>query len=196
MSNAYKVTDEAMKKLHDYSRGKLSELFPYGPPDDIVKRLNREEAILRGSPNLYGLLIAYKVIKTLRYHRFKSYFYGDWFCSYYVWLMGLTEENPIELALYYRDIGLQMKQLVRDNCVDSPIEIAVLSGVEKAACLELIRQYAKEWGFWISQCDNTKNDWKLINECYHDDDIYAKYAPVIRIIEGSGYREIENLGLE
>lgn len=41
--------------------------------------------------------------------------------------------------------------------------------------------FSQKYYFWISECPDQKDSFRLIDECYRDDDIYAKYAPVIKI---------------
>ena len=123
MSNPYAITEQAINELRERSTEKLKKLFPQGVPQEILKRINREESALRTNPNIYSLLIVDDVIKTLRRHKFSATVDGDWFSSYHAWLLDLTEYNPIDIQLCYRDMGLCAKQFIRDDCVSSPIEI-------------------------------------------------------------------------
>ena len=121
MSNPYIVTEEVMKELRQRYEKKLISIFPQGVPPEIQKRIEREETALITNPNTYSLLVVDEVIKTLRRHNFVARVEGDWFSSYIAWLLDLTEDNPIDLQLYYRDIGLCCKKFIRDDCVSSPI---------------------------------------------------------------------------
>lgn len=180
MSNPYKVTDEVLYELHNRSKEKLNQLFPEGPSSEVVKRIKREEEELRSNPYTYALLITHEVIQELRYHRFSAYLEGDWFCSYYAYLLDMTKSDPIWLASDYQSIGLRMKQFVRDGCNESPIQIETSPGWGKSACLELLKQCAKKWDFWLAECQ--EGGWKLINRGFREDDIFAAHAPIIQII--------------
>ena len=181
MSDPYVVTNEAMKELRQRYEEKLKSIFPQGVPFEIQKRIEREESALMNAPNTYSLLIVDEVIKTLRRHNFVANVDGDWFFSYIVWLLELTEDNPIDLRLCYRNIGLCAKQFIRDDCASSPIEIVLSLEYGKSLCRDLIEMFSKKYYFWVSECPDQKDSFRLIDECYRDDDIYAKHAPVIKI---------------
>lgn len=180
MSNPYKVTDEVLYELQNRSKEKLNQLFPEGPPSEVVKRIKREEEELRSNPYTYALLITHEVIQELRYHRFSANLEGDWFCSYYAYLLDMTIDDPIWLAADYQSIGFRMKQFVRDGCNESPIQIEISPGWGKSACFELLKQCAKKWCFWLAECQ--EGGWKLINRGFREDDIFAAHAPIIQII--------------
>jgi hypothetical protein len=183
MSNPYIVTEEVMKELRQRYEKKLISIFPQGVPPEIQKRIEREETALITNPNTYSLLVVDEVIKTLRRHNFVARVEGDWFSSYIAWLLDLTEDNPIDLQLYYRDIGLCCKQFIRDDCVSSPIGINLSPQYGESLCRELIEMVARKYCFWVSERSGKKDIYKLIEECYRYDDIYAKYAPTIKIVK-------------
>ena len=180
MSNPYMITESAMKELHSRTNKRINQLFPEGPPSEVVKRIKREEEELRSNPYTYALLITHEVIQELHYHRFSANLEGDWFCSYYAYLLEMTIDDPIELASYYKSMGFRTKQLVRDGCNESPIQIEISPGWGKSACLELLKQCAKKWDFWLAECQ--EGGWKLINRGFREDDIFAARAPIIQII--------------
>ncbi|MBQ7974079.1 MAG: hypothetical protein IJ300_00110 [Clostridia bacterium] len=183
MSNPYVITEQAINELRERSTEKLKKLFPQGVPQEILKRINREESALRTNPNIYSLLIVDDVIKTLRRHKFSATVDGDWFSSYHAWLLDLTEYNPIDIQLCYRDMGLCAKQFIRDDCVSSPIEIYLSPEYGKSMCVDLTRMYAHKYDFWVSEYPGQTDSFMLINECYRADDIYANYAPIIKIVD-------------
>lgn len=181
--NPYKATKETIEELHNRSQQKLKQLFPEGTDEAVQRRMKREMTALTLSPYIYALLIAEEVFKTLREHRFSIYLEGEWFCCYYAWLLGLTEYDPLAMAQDYRNMGLWMKQFIGDQCVESPLEIAVSPNWAKPACLELLRLHAQEWGFWLYECPD--GGYKLINLNHRPDDMYAAGAPVIRIVDSN-----------
>lgn len=183
MGDPYVVTEQVMKELRQRYEKKLNSIFPQGVPSEIQKRIQREEVALMSTPNTYSLLVVDEVIKTLRKHNFVARIEGDWFSSYIVWLLELTEDNPIDLRLYYRDLGFCSKQLIRDDCLSSPIDITLDLEYGKSLCRELLEMVARKYYFWVSECYEKKERFKLIEECYRDDDIYAKHAPAIEIIK-------------
>lgn len=178
--NPHRVTEETIGELHNRSQQKLKQLFPGGIPGDIHKRMNREMSALAGSPYIYALLIADEVIKELRKYNFAVELTGDWVVCYYTWLLGLTGDDPFAVAKYFQSIGWRIKQLIRDKCIESPMEIAVSPTWAKPACLELLRIHANDWGFWV--WEGPDGNFKLINLSCRPDDIYAACAPVIRIV--------------
>ncbi len=171
MSNPYKVTEQVIAELRQRYKKTLKSIFPQGVPPEIQKRIEREEAALMTTPNTYGLLVVDEVIKTLRRHNFVARVDGDWFSSYIAWLLDLTVDNPIDV------------RLIRDDCVSSPIEIALFPEYGKSLCQELIEMFAHKYDFWISKCPKQKDCIMLINECYRADDIYAKCAPIIKMVD-------------
>lgn len=179
--NPYKVTKQAMNEIDSRTQEKIRQLFPNGIPDEIAKRLSRERRVLQSTPYTYALLIANSIVKELERYNMSADIYGDWYCSYYAWLLDLTSEDPIEVVAMERYFGLETRQLIRDRCFESPVEIYVSPKWIRCACVELLDKYAKEWGFWICECPNGK--WKLINECFRENDIYAARAPVIQMID-------------
>lgn len=183
MSDPYVVTEQIMKELRQRYEKKLKSIFPHSVPPEIQKRIEREEAALATNSNAYSLLVVDEVIKTLRRHNFVANVEEDWFSSYIAWLLDLTEDNPIDLRLYYRDIGLCAKQFIRDDCISSPIGIYLSPKYGESLCLELIEMVARKYYFWVSDRSGKKDTYKLIEECYRDDDIYAKYAPTIKIVK-------------
>ena len=183
MSNPYIITEQVMKELRQRYEKKLKSIFPQGVPLEIQKRINREEAALMYSSNTYALLVVDEVVKMLRKHNFIARVEGDWFSSYIAWLLDLTEDNPIDLRLYYRDIGFCCKQFIRDDCVSSPIGIYLSPKYGESLCRELIEMVARKYYFGVSEHSGKKDNYKLIEECYRDNDIYAKYAPVIEIVK-------------
>lgn len=180
--NPYKVTKQAMNEIDSRTQEKIRQLFSNEIPDEIAKRLSRERRVLQSTPYTYALLIADSIIKEFEHYNLSADLGGDWTCSYYAWLLELTSEDPIREAAKYRCyFGLEMKKMIRDRCFESPVEIYVSPKWMRGACVELPDKYAKEWGFWICECPNGK--WKLINECFRENDIYAARAPVIQIID-------------
>ena len=53
----------------------------------------------------------------------------------------------------------------------------------ESLCRELIEMVARKYCFWVSERSGKKDIYKLIEECYRYDDIYAKYAPTIKIVK-------------
>ena len=180
MPNPYKLTERAKDELRNRSHEKLNKLFPDGPSDEMVRRITREKEAIGNSPSAYALLIISKTMRVLREHQFKVFLTGNWECSYYAWLLGLTQDDPIWLATHYQKIGFRLKELVRDGCLSSPLEIEISPGWGKMACLDLLRIHAREWGFGLWKQAN--DGWKLISEECRPDDIYAGDAPIIKII--------------
>lgn len=178
--NPYKVTEQALRELYSRTQERIWRLFPEGMPDEITKRINREKEVLRSTPYTYALLIADSIIKELRHYQLSAYLDGDWLWSYYAWLLDLTLEDPMQEAATCRYFGLEMTQMVRDRCYESPMEIGVHPEWMRSACVELLNKYAKEWGFWLCECPD--GGWKLINECFRENDIYAVHGPIIHII--------------
>ena len=183
MSNPYIVTEEVMKELRQRYEKKLNRIYSQGVPPEIQKRIEREEVALMTNPNTYSLLIVDEVIKTLRKHNFVASIEEDWFSCYIAWLLDLTVDNPIDLRLYYRDIGLCAKQFIRDDCVSSPVGIHLSSKYGESLCRELIEMVARKHYFWVSEHSGKKDTYKLIEAYCRDDDIYAKYAPTIKIVK-------------
>lgn len=179
MSDPYKITNRELREIKDHCRDKIKACFPDGLPVDKELRFNRELEALKTSPYTYALLVAYDVIKGLRYHRFRSFVDGKWACSYIAWFLGLTEDDPIYLSKCYREMGIEMIEFVRDECYISPIEIFVTSELGEAACLKLLDICAHNREFWIYEFK--KGQYKLINAYYRKDDLYANRAPIIQI---------------
>lgn len=179
MADPYKLTAQAMSDLRSRTHEKIKRLFPEGAPEEIMKRIDREEQALWNSPVTYGLLIVHEAIQVLRYHRFTAILEGDLDLSYYAWLMDLTEPDPYDMALCYQDMGLRIRQIIEDGRISAPIEISVTPAWGKPACLELLRMYADKWGFWLWECPD--GGWKLISLSHSPEDIYAANAPIIRI---------------
>ena len=183
MSEPYKVTKQAMKELRQRYEKKLKSTFPEGVPPEIKKRIEREEAALMSCPNTYGLLVADEVIKTLGNHNFRASVEGQWSSSYLVWLLDLQDMDPNEARMVNRYFGIEDTQFIRDNCMLSPIEIDMSLDYGKSLCRDLIEIVAHKYYFWVSECPDQKDTFRLIDECYRDDDIYAKYAPTIKIVK-------------
>lgn len=180
--NPHKVTATAIEDLYRRSEKRIEQLFPKGVPANVAKRKNREGIALQGTPYTHALLIVDEVIKTLRKHRFTAILDGDWFCCYYAWLLDLVEEDPMWLARDYQNLGWGVKQFYRYKCLVSPLVIRLEPGWGKSACLELLRIHADQWGFWV--WESPEGNFRLISIDYRPDDMYATYAPAIRIVEG------------
>lgn len=180
MMDPYKVNKAVVDELNIRARRKLHQVFPEKVPPEIITRLKREEAALLYTPYTYALLIVDEAIKEFRKYRFKTDLSGGWCCCYYAWLLNLIDTDPTWLAKYYQSFGWKIKQLVRDKCIEEPMEIAVSPGWAKPACLELLRLRANEWGFYLWECPE---GWKLISISHRPDDLYAAYAPIVRVVD-------------
>ena len=135
------------------------------------------------SPNTYGLLVADEVIKTLVDHNFRASVVGEWSSSYLVWLLDLQDMDPNETRMVNRYFGIKDTQFIRDNCMLFPIKIDMPLDYGKSLCRDLIEMIARKYYFWISEVPGQKDTFRLIAECYRDDDIYVRYAPTIKIVK-------------
>ena len=177
--NPYKVTAYAMDELRRRILPQIQRLFPDGPPLKVIKRLEREDKALQDCPYTYALLIMDEVIRKLRYHRMKAVLEGRWYRSGYAWLLGLTTGNQDEQDWFFRENGFEeFLHPIRDD-EDLSMRIIIAPQWGKATCIELLRLYAYEWGFWIWECPN--GSLKLINLDHRLDDIYAAKAPSINV---------------
>ena len=173
LKNPYQVSPDAIDELHRRSHAKEKRLFPNYPPCEIIRRTNRELEALWDSPATNGLLIAAQMIDHLRSRGVEVYLTGDWECSYYVWLMDLTKNDP-------RQLGASFQKLIHDGIISAPIRIEVAEEKYKKRCSILLKQYAEKWGFYLHP--EKENTWRLISAGYRPDDIYARYAPVVEIV--------------
>lgn len=139
--HAYPLTGAAMNDLHRRSHDKAESLYPQGLPFNRVKVLNKELTTLWESPAVYALLIADEVIKDLRMAGFNASLGGAWKNLYYVYLMDLTEQDPLEA-------GLSSKALLRKGYIDAPLHICIPQEAEDL-CREKLQAYARAWGFWL-----------------------------------------------
>lgn len=182
MTNPYKVTTNALEEIQEHCKEKIRETFPEGIPLSIEALLSHEKVALKTTSHTYALLIAYDIIKELRYHRFDASLTGDWIASYTAWLMDITEEtDPIQLSEYYREMGFELIDFIQDECYKSPVEIQVESDLGKMLCIELLKKYAHEREFWLHEFK--KGQYRLILDGFGEDDAFANYAPIIQIVK-------------
>lgn len=165
--NPYQLTDAAVNDLHSRLRAGYEEC----PPFSVVQRSNREVSALWGSPCTYALLIADDAIKVLRRKGIHARLSGEWENSLCVYLMGLIPENPMTR-------NESSKSLIKDGMILEPVQIA-LDMQHRECFIELLKQCAQTWGFWLHP--QGQDTWRFISYGFREDDIYAKYAPMITI---------------
>lgn len=165
--NPYQLTDSALNDLHS----RLNSGHEGCPPFSVVQRSNREISALWHSSCTYALLIADDVIKELRRKGIYAQLSGEWENSLCAYQMGLIPENPMAR-------NASSKSLIKDGTILEPVQIAV-DAQHRECFVELLKQCAQTWGFWLHP--QGRDPWRLISCGFREDDIYAKYAPMITI---------------
>ena len=129
----YALDDQSLNELHRRSHEKIETLFPDWPPYPTVQRINRELEALWTSPYAHALLVADDAMKVLEKKGILVTLRGLWCQSYYVYLMGMTDQEPL---------GMPDPSVL----VGGPILLQV-AAKDEGACREALLLAAWEHGF-------------------------------------------------
>lgn len=176
--NPYKVTEQAMDALHDRVLRQIPKVFRKEVFDKVAWQVYREENALRLCPYTYAILIVDEVIKKLRYHRIKAVLEDRWDYSCCAWLLNMTIEPQLELAGFYWEDDAELPPFDDVEAMTMRMIVAPKWGIY--ACLEMLREQAMEWGFWLWECSD--GSLKLIGLDHEPDDRHAVNAPIIKIV--------------
>lgn len=116
----YEPDEQTINELHRRSHDKIEKLFPQWPPYPVVQQINRELQELWDSPYAHGLLVADDARKSLEKKGVFVTLRGLWSQSYYAYLMGLTDQEPLTMsdpAVFIREpIMLQIPAKAEGAC--------------------------------------------------------------------------------
>ena len=116
----YELDGVALNELHRRSHGKIEVLFPQWPPFPVVRRINRELEAIWDSPYAHALLVADDAMKALEAKGISVTLRGLWRESYYVYLMGMTDQEPLRelepAAFVHAPILLQISAWDEQAC--------------------------------------------------------------------------------
>ena len=136
---SFELDSFALNELHRRSHEKIETLFPDWPPHPVVRRINRELEALWESPYAHGLLVADDAMKALAEKGIGVTLRGLWRESYYVYLMGMTGQEPLRAlepaALIHAPILLQISPCDEQACR----EALLLAAWSHGFCFQRIR---------------------------------------------------------
>ena len=138
----YELDDFSLNELHGRSHERIEALFPDWPPYPVVQWINRELQALWSSPYAHGLLVAHDAMRALSKKGICVTLRGLWRESCYVYLMGLTDQEPL-------------RELEPSALIHAPI-ILQIAAKDEPACREALLLAAWNHGFSIcaqGDCD-------------------------------------------